>query len=94
MTGREILDLEMDGENDAGATSIREYLKALLEELFRKGEGFSGKRPFGNSGWEYDLFKPLIKAGAVEGKFDGDGYLDSCDEVTAYQLLFKAINAL
>ena len=94
MNGNEILELEMDGENDAGAESIRGYLKALLEELFMNGEGFSGKRPFGNSGWEYELYTPLLKAGLVGGKFDGDGYLESVDEEAAVKLIYKAIEAL
>ena len=56
MTGLEILDLPMDPDsNDAGASSIRGYLKTLLTTLMAEGEGFSGKRPFGNSGWEYEL---------------------------------------
>ena len=95
MTGQEILDLPMDPDsNDARADSIRTYLKALLTTLMKKGEGFSGKRPFGNSGWEYDMCIPLIKAGLVEGKLDGDGYIDSFNEDAAVQLIYKAINAL
>lgn len=46
-----ILDILM-GENDAGALTVRDYLKALLRRLWLEQEGFSGKRPFGNSGWE------------------------------------------
>ncbi len=63
-----ILDLEL-GENDADAQTVREYLRALLCTVWEEGEGFSGKRPFGNSGWEYDLIGPLVDAGYVqEGK--------------------------
>lgn len=54
MTGEEILALPM-GENDADAKTVKEYLKKLLETLWEEGEGFSGKRPFGNSGWEVEL---------------------------------------
>ncbi len=32
-----------------------------------EGEGFSGKRPFGNSCWESDLYWPLAKADVIEG---------------------------
>lgn len=41
--------------NDAGADTVKEYLVELLSTLWNEGEGFSGKRPFGTSGWEYEL---------------------------------------
>lgn len=67
-TGTEILDLPMNPRlNDAKATSIRGYFRALLAELLREGEGFSGKRPFGNSSWEYELYLALYIAGHIEG---------------------------
>jgi hypothetical protein len=52
-------------ENDAGASTIGEYLGTLLLTLWQEGESFNGKRPFGNSGWEYDVYRGLIKAGVV-----------------------------
>lgn len=62
---------------DAGGDmTIREYLGALLTELWNRGEGFSGKRPFGNGGWEYGIYEVLIREGAVEGTLDEDGYVD------------------
>lgn len=88
-----ILDIEME-QNDAGATTVREYLKALLTTLWAEGEGFSGKRPFGNSGWEFDLYKPLIKAGAVVGKLDEDGCIDSVDKGAAFRAIQEAIKEL
>lgn len=36
--------------NGAGAATVGEYLAKLLAELWLHDEGFSGKRPFGNSG--------------------------------------------
>ena len=53
-------------KNDAKAKTVREYLKMLLERLWEEGEGFSGKRPFGNSGWEYDLYAALEEKGVTE----------------------------
>ena len=93
MTGSEILSLPMD-ENDGGAATIRDYLKGLLSKLWLEGEGFSGKRPFGNSGWDFELYKPLIKAGLVMGKLDGDGYIEDLDNKAADKLIFEAIDAL
>lgn len=96
MTGPEVLRIEM-AENDAGAKTIKGYLTALLERLWEQGEGFSGKRPFGNSGWEYDIYKALISAGAVPGSLDSDGYvqeLNDDDKRAADSMIFEAIQAL
>lgn len=73
-TPEQILGARMD-ENDSGADTIRGYLVALLAAVWHKGEGFSGKRPFGKSCWESDLYIPLAKAGFITATFDEDGYL-------------------
>lgn len=93
MTPAEILDLPMES-NDANAGTVREYLRALLLAAWEEGEGFSGKRPFGNSGWERELYLPLVKAGAVVGKLDGDGYIDEVDKKHAHALIVEAIKSL
>ena len=83
------------GGNDAGAETIRDYLKELLRTLIQKEEGFSGKRPFGNSGWlTEELFKALVEGGAVAGRLDSDGYLDWCDTGDAKDALFVAVGAM
>jgi hypothetical protein len=80
MTPKEILFLPMDpARNDAGASTIGEYLKALLMQVWTEQEGFSGKRPFGNSGWQYDMLVPLVKAGLIQGEFDEEGFLEYLD---------------
>lgn len=86
----EILDFEHTFE-DCSATCLREYFYALLETLWTEGEGFSGKRPFGNSGWEYDVYAALIGAGAIDGKLNEDGYVEECDRNEAASLVFKLI---
>lgn len=94
MTGLEILALPMQ-ENDSGTETVKGYLVALLHELWDKEDGFSGKRPFGNSGWPLDLVQPLIRAGLVVGTFDEEGYLEEFDDwTTANRLIKEAINAL
>jgi hypothetical protein len=50
--------------------TVREYLAALLITLLEEGESFSGKRPFGNSGWEENLVIPAIECGALKGEID------------------------
>lgn len=62
-----VLDCPM-GPNDANAETVRDYLKALLLKVWVQGEGFSGKRPFGNSGWEYDVTDALVEAGIAESE--------------------------
>lgn len=85
----EILNLKMQA-NDAGASTIREYLGALLSAVWSEGESFSGKRPFGNSGWEYELYAALVTAGALKG--DEDGYPD--DKNLANTMIVDAIRYL
>ena len=71
-----LLDAMGSFPDAGGDMTIREYLVALLGELWNKGEGFSGKRPFGNGGWEYGIYEVLIRDGAVEGTLDEDGCVD------------------
>lgn len=88
----DILDVEMP-ENDSGAATVRGYLVALLRTLWCEGEGFSGKRPFGNSGWQYDLAAPLVKAGILPGKIDEWGDLGAFDEAALDRLVLEAIDS-
>ncbi|MCY1451398.1 hypothetical protein D9M71_682640 [compost metagenome] len=73
--------------------SVRDFLKGMLLELWYEGEGFSGKRPFGNSCWEFPLIYALVEAEAIKGtmrKVYDDGELIEVDcrfdnkEVWAY----------
>jgi hypothetical protein len=93
MTGAEILALPME-RNDSGANTIGGYLKALLLRLWEEGEGFSGKHPFGNSGWTTDLAKPLVVAGVISGRLDADGYVDDYRESECRGAIQVAIDAL
>jgi hypothetical protein len=92
-TGQAILNLPME-DNDSGSSTVRGYLLALLHNVWSEGEGFSGKRPFGNSSWEYDLFKPLVQAGFLEGTTDEWGNVDDFDYADGTGLIHKAIDAL
>lgn len=95
MNGAEVLVVPMDPmTNDAQASSIREYLGALLERLWDEQDEFSGKRPFGNSDWNGDLQIALIKVGAVSGAIDEDGYLDRVDSPMVDTLIRAAIAEL
>lgn len=89
----QILDTPMP-ENDANAFTVRGYLVALLAVVWDEGGDFSGKRPFGNSGWTYDLYGALAKAGHIEGTFDEDGYVNDVDTAKGRELISAAIQAL
>lgn len=89
-----VLDAKMPLPNDADAITVRDYLGALLRELWCNDEGFSGKRPFGNSGWQNDLYRALVMAQLIKGEIDEDGYLQFCDKKTAHRLILKAIASL
>lgn len=82
------------GPNDAQAATVRDYLIELLCVVWREDEAFSGKRPFGNSGWAHDIYVPMVKAGLITGTLDDDGYVEVCDIKAADQLIFAAIRAL
>lgn len=69
--GKPALDLPIP-PNDAAAKTVREYLSILLSTVWEEEAGFDGKRPFGNSGWKYDLIQPVIDAGLVETEEEAD----------------------
>ena len=95
-TPEQVLGLPLE-PNDSGATTVRGYLVSLLAAVWEEGEGFSGKRPFGTSGWAADLYQPLVGAGFVPGALDEDGYLDdfpSTSRLQANELIAAAIKSL
>lgn len=92
--GKKVLNTDM-GYNDADAETIKEYLVDLLSTLWVKGESFSGKSPFGNSGWEYDLYEALAWAKLIDGDFDEEHQeFRSYDTKEGRRLITLAITAL
>lgn len=71
------LDARLQPGHDAGpkAKTVRDYLLALLTKLLDTTDGFSGKRPFGNSGWDKHIIKAWIKSNHLKGELDEDGGL-------------------
>lgn len=69
-------------------------LKKLLITLWLDGESFNGKRPFGNSGWDYQIYSALISNEIIEGSFDEYGYIEDFDIVKADKLIKEAIKSL
>lgn len=91
MTNDEILDFHYEFQ-DCHAKNLREYFYRLLMTLWSEGEEFSGKRPFGNSVWEFDIYKALVAMDVIKGSFDEDGYLSYCDKQAGYELVEKLID--
>lgn len=90
----EVLAARLSENNDAGVETVREYLFKLLYDVWLYDEGFDGKRPFGNSGWKWELYIALIRAGIVNGSFDEYGYVDEFSDEErgrADSLIFDAI---
>lgn len=91
-TDQEILDLPME-DNDADAKTIGDYFHHVAFQVWVQGEGFDGKRPFGNSGWRRAVEKAMIKARAIEASFDEDGHIKTCDSAAALKLIEKALKS-
>ena len=84
------LGLTFDSDAGDGLT-VRQYLRELLLTLWLEGEGFDGKRPFGNSSWEFDVYRPLLVAGMVTGKLDRDGFIESVNYAEVDALVLAMI---
>jgi len=96
MTGKEILELEIRNDDTERVSTIREYLKELVALVITEEEGFSGKKPWGNSDWQYSLGAALVRAGAIEGTSEaemeaGEYYFDRSEMKKA---IVSAIEAM
>ena len=92
MQPSEVLALPMP-PNDANATTIGDYLEALLLAVWDQGEGFSGKRPFGDStSWKWDVSTALVQGGAVEVTLDSDGNIERFDGAARDAVIREAID--
>ena len=79
---------------DIGTVTARAYLKRLLHDLLMKGESFSGKRPWGNSGWEHELAMPLSIAGVIDADIEDERYAYPKDEDDYKAALAALVEAL
>ncbi len=82
------------GPNDAKAKTVREFLSALLVKVWEDQEDFSGKRPWGNSGWKTPVEEALVRSGLVGGEFNNDGELKWIDDDRVNDLVVEAIKYL
>lgn len=98
----ELLDKEVPfRENtvfdDSDTTTFRELFHDLLFSVLAQGEGFDGKRPYGNSSWQCNLDHALVEMGVVKGKItrDEDGYIqdDKYDEDECWAIIEQMLSA-
>lgn len=74
--------------------TVKQYFRDLLLTLWEEGECFNGKRPFGDSGWQYKIYKALIDDGFIRGRLDKYGYVEAMDENSASLYVKQLIEAL
>jgi len=74
--------------------TVKEYLKELLLKLWIEGENFNGKRPWGNSSWDWNVYKALIEKGVIEGRLDEDGYIEKLNEDEANKVIVNYIKEI
>lgn len=79
---------------DLGECTIRSYLINLGWSVWIEEEGFSGKRPFGNSGWKWDVYAALADGGFITAEIDEDGYMEECDKAHGNAIINACFEAL
>lgn len=94
MTCNEILNLKINNVRFDSDLTIRGYLLLLLDKVWNEGECFNGKRPFGDSGWEYDLYKPLVLEKIITGTVDEDGDCFDIDRIYGHEIITDLIKAM
>lgn len=62
------------------AVPLRQFFRELLLELWSDPERFSGKRPFGDSGWDFLVYEALIREGFISGTLDEDGRIFNLED--------------
>jgi hypothetical protein len=89
-----VYNLKFESNDLDTEVSIGEWLKTLLKTVLYEQEGFSGKRPFGNSSWMLDVEYALVKAGFVQGTIDPvDGDLTDIDSDGVMKILNAVVDA-
>ena len=79
--------------SDAGGDlTCREYLCELLGTLWNKESGFDGKRPFGNSGWQHDMYDALVESKCIKRRRTEYGLVP--DEKAGRKFVFAMIDAM
>jgi len=89
---KKISELEFDSSEMRLSVTIKEWLKELLCNVWKEKDGFSGKRAFGSSDWEYDVYNALAENGYIDGVIDQYGDWNFSSEALDYaDLIIKDI---
>jgi len=91
MSLHQIKNIEFHSREFDSQVTIGDFLTELLAKLWDEKDQFSGKRPFGNSSWEYDLYTALIENDIVEGKLDEWGDVEDLDKALADKIILDII---
>ena len=90
----ELADLEFTSieMNDCEVT-IQQWLRELLCRVWIERDDFSGKRAFGNSGWEYDIYRTFIREDVIIGSEDkyGDVVISASERNLADNIILDII---
>lgn len=87
----DLLHCPMVQPNDGDAATVGEFLGLLLSTLWLQGEGFSGKRPLGNSDWQQQVYMSMVEGGFADRIINRWGDEDIDDPIAADELILMAI---
>lgn len=79
---------------DVGGRPFRAMLKDLLTMVLLQGEEFDGKRPWGDSGWEWDIYNAMVVNGFVRGVVDEYGDVDGVDITECDELIMRCVEEI
>lgn len=79
---------------DLGECTIRHYLIELAKQCWIEEECFGGKRPFGNSGWKWEVYGALAEGGFISGTKDEDGCWDRVDHKDGDKIILACFEKL
>lgn len=71
--------------------TIGEFLVELFSDLWAKGINFNAKRPYGSSGWKYDIYAALAAANVIHGVIDEDGCVSEINMIEADAIIIGVI---
>ena len=80
-TKSDLLSIEL-GDNDSGKATLGGFLAGMID--------LETKRPYGNSGWEWDLYAALVRAEKIDGTFNEYGEVENIDHHAAHALIEQA----
>lgn len=90
----DLFNIPMAESNDANTETVGGYLIALASAIWEQEEGFSAKRPFGNSDWKNDIDLALLRDDWVEGELDEEGYIETIDMVAVDAYIKQLLEGL